>query len=178
MVFHHCLRIDSIIHHSTDCASYAEMRGLLVESSLMYSFSHAHILSLRGLCLNPQSGAPYLVMPYMEHGDLRNFLRKKADDVTEGCDTLTTYPQVCASLCAHVCRCDTAHLCVYLQMYTASPKTSDFIINQGLTHELLTRMCCDVAKGMEYLAEKRLVHRDLAARNCMSVSIQLITLLL
>ena len=84
----------------TDCASYEEMRGLLVECSLMHSFSHSHILSLRGLCLDPHSGAPYLVMPYMENGDLRTFLRKKADLIG---DTAAKFPQVLHDDCLHVC---------------------------------------------------------------------------
>ena len=59
----------------------------------MHSFSHAHILGLRGICLDPGSGSPYLVMSFMEHGDLRSFLRRRTE-LTDSTASVTTYPEV------------------------------------------------------------------------------------
>lgn len=60
-----------------DLSSKQELRSLLNESLLMKRFDHPNIVGLLGVCFDTPDGYPYLILPFMTNGNIRDYLKDK-----------------------------------------------------------------------------------------------------
>ncbi|KAF1375990.1 hypothetical protein PFLUV_G00225920 [Perca fluviatilis] len=116
-------------------ASHSELRDLLSEFTLLKQVNHPHVIKMYGAC--SQDGPLYLIVEYAKYGSLRNFLResRKVGPSYMGRDTNRN------------------------SSYLENPD------DRALTMGDLISFAWQISRGMQYLAEMKLVHRDLAARN-------------
>uniref|UniRef100_A0A3Q3IZM7 Proto-oncogene tyrosine-protein kinase receptor Ret n=1 Tax=Monopterus albus TaxID=43700 RepID=A0A3Q3IZM7_MONAL len=116
-------------------ASHSELRDLLSEFTLLKQVNHPHVIKMYGAC--SQEGPLYLIVEYAKYGSLRNFLRESR--------------KVGPSY-----------------MGREANRNSSYLENpddRALTMGDLISFAWQISRGMQYLAEMKLVHRDLAARN-------------
>ena len=127
--------------------SHVERERIIKEVTLMISLDHPNVMSIVGVCFDGE--APLLIMPFMLDGSVLEFVRKKKENLyftDESCEN---------------------EVWVEKANYFPSNLTQVSISQVATAQKQCLDMCHQIAKGMSYLAMKRLVHRDLAARNCM-----------
>ena len=56
----------------------------------MKDFSHPNVLELAGVCFDTLDGVPYILLPFMANGSLKDFLKKKRTHLTN----VDTLPEV------------------------------------------------------------------------------------
>ena len=62
----------------------------MTESLLMKRFDHLNVVGLLGVCFDTPDGYPYLILPFMVNGNVRDYLRKKRVHVSN----MNTLPAV------------------------------------------------------------------------------------
>ena len=73
-----------------DLPSGGELETFISESVVMKNFSHPNVLGLLGVVFDAPDGTPHLVLPFMENGNLKDFLKAKRGNTT----SIDTLPQV------------------------------------------------------------------------------------
>jgi serine/threonine protein kinase len=126
----------------------SEVNAFVREGLQMKTFDHPNVMELFGICWSSDPGharhnSPLIVLPYMELGDLKNYLRK--------------------------CRPGMRSMHSLLKEPTegSTGSASREAPLTAISTLQLVKFAHQIARGMEYIADKGIVHRDLATRNCM-----------
>ena len=63
----------------TDHYNEGESENIVEEGLKMANFDHPNVLGLIGVCVDA-GPSPYLIMPFMGHGNLLSFLKKRRNE--------------------------------------------------------------------------------------------------
>ena len=67
----------------SDMSSHDELIAFFAESLIMKDFNHPNVLGLTGVCFDAPGGCPYLILPFMINGSLKDYLKKQRVHVTD-----------------------------------------------------------------------------------------------
>ena len=70
--------------------SHDELKAFFAESLIMKDFNHPNVLGLTGVCFDTPDGYPFLILPYMVNGSLKDYLRNSRVNLK----TVDTFPKV------------------------------------------------------------------------------------
>ena len=63
--------------------SLSNVQNFIEECIITSKLDHPNVLSLIGISINPIDATLHMIMLFMDHGDVRSFLKSKRGDVIE-----------------------------------------------------------------------------------------------